>query len=151
MKDWVAHFREAAQGMSVSHVWRGHGSALFLEIGKLTPSNGIRRVGTPDAPSGEIGVMIQWSWRVEDERSILCGSWSDEKLWRPTFDRLVGEEITDLTTFSRLPELRISLSGGLHVASFMTADGDPAWTLFDRRTSSDVVAGCRSGAIQQLK
>lgn len=31
----------------------------------------------------------------------------------------------------RLPELSIALEGGLYVASYMTAEGQPAWTVFD--------------------
>lgn len=91
----------------VSHVWRGHGSALFIEVGALTP--GKRRDGGPGNPVGEIGLMVNWSWRIEHARSIVCGSWSDEALWQPSFDRLVGREIIDLTTFGRLPEVMLTL------------------------------------------
>lgn len=145
MVDWIEHFLAAISGLTVSHVWRGHGSALFIEFGALTPR--VRRDGNPGAPSGEIGLMIEWSWRIEDERSIVCGSWSDEALWRPSFDRLLSCTVTGLNTFGRLPELSLALSGGLHVASFMTAEGDPAWTLFDRRGEEPVVVGCRSSRI----
>jgi hypothetical protein len=145
MTDWIEHFRTATRGMKVSHVWRGHGSALFLEFGNLTPRN--RRDGSPGNPQGEVGFMIEWSWRIEDERSIVCGSFSNEELWGPAFDRLVGREVTDLSTFGRLPEILLSLAGNLHVASFMTADGDPAWALFDRRPPKNVTLSCRSGLL----
>ncbi|WP_428987984.1 hypothetical protein [Methylocapsa aurea] len=72
MTDWIEHFRAATLGMTVAHVWRGYGSALLLELGELTPS--CRRDGSPAAPRGEIGLMIEWSWRIEDEQSVLCGS-----------------------------------------------------------------------------
>ncbi|WP_339159705.1 hypothetical protein [Methylobacterium bullatum] len=145
MTDWIEHFREAACGMPVSHVWRGHGSALFIELGALTPTT--RRDGSSGNPMGEIGLMIEWSWRIEDARSIACGSWSDEVLWQPSFNRLFGREVIDLTTFGRLPEIMLSLSGDLYVASFMTAEGDPEWSLFDRRGPVPIAVGCRSGAI----
>lgn len=145
MMDWIEHFHTAACGVPVSHVWRGHGSALFVELGRLTPTT--RRDGSPGNPEGEIGLMIEWSWRIEDERSIVCGSWSDEALWQTSFARLVGQRGSDITTFARLPEIQLSLSGGLHVASFMTAEGDPVWTLFDRREPTTVTVGCHSGVI----
>jgi hypothetical protein len=145
MMDWIEHFREAACGMPVSHVWRGHGSALFIEFGALTPRS--RRDGSPGEPEGEISLMIEWSWRIEDGRSITCGSWSDEDLWLPTFARLVGRTVEDLATFGSLPELVVSLAGDLRVASFMTAEGDPAWTLSDRRGPRPVAVGCRNGLI----
>ncbi|MBX9911579.1 MAG: hypothetical protein K2Z25_23095 [Beijerinckiaceae bacterium] len=118
MTDAIAHFAAAARGMPVSHVWCGYGSALFIELGRLTPTT--RRNGGPGNPDGEIGLMIEWSWRIEEERSVLCGSFSDEELWAPSFDRLLGLQVIDLATFGRLPELMLSLSDGLHVSSFMT-------------------------------
>ena len=145
MDDWIAHFRAAARGLKVSHVWRGYGSALFLEFGSLTPRT--RRDGRPGEPAGELGLMIEWSWRIEDGRSIACGSWSDEALWPSIFARLVGRRVTEISTFGRLPELLLSLEGDLHVASFMTAEGDPAWTLFDRRGGGCIAVGCESGLL----
>ncbi|AMB46832.1 hypothetical protein [Methylobacterium sp. AMS5] len=147
MNDLIEHFRTAACGLAVAHVWRGHGSALFVELGALTSTT--RRVGSPGQPEGEIGLMIEWSWRIEDARSIACGSWSDDALWQPSFDRLVGREVIDLTTFGRLPEVMLSLSGDLHVVSFMTAEGDPEWSLFDRRGPKPITIGSRSGTITE--
>lgn len=91
--------------------------------------------------------MIEWSWRIEDERSIVCGSFSEEQLWRPAFDRLIGREVVSISMFGRLPEVLLSLANNLHVASFMTADGDPAWSLFDRRGPKIVSLSCRSGLL----
>lgn len=131
--------------MPVSHVGRGHGSALFIELGALAPRT--RRDGSAGEPGGEVGLMIEWSWRIEDGQSIACGSWSDEDLWSPTFARLIGRMVENVSTFGRLPEVMVRLSGDLHVASFMTAEGDPAWTLFDRRGPRPVAIGCRAGVI----
>lgn len=145
MKDGIEHFRAAACGLPVSRIWRGHGSALFIELGALTPRS--RRDGSPGEAEGEIGLMIEWSWRIEDGQSIACGSWSDKALWHPTFARLLGRAVDDLSTFGHLPELVLSLASNLRVASFMTAEGDPAWTLFDRRGSRLIAVRCRDGMI----
>lgn len=145
MTDLIEHFRTAACGLAVAHVWRGHGSALFVELGALTPTT--RRDGSPGEPQGKIGLMIEWSWRIEDRRSIICGSWGDEDLWPPTFARLLGLTVQNLSMFGRLPEVVLSLAGDLHVTSFMTAEGHPAWTLFDRRSPRPVAVGSRSGVI----
>lgn len=88
--------------------------------------------------------MIQWSWRIEDSSSILCGSWSEESLWAATFDRIRNKAVLDFSVFGRLPEIAVSLSDELYVTSFMTAEGDPAWALFERR--GDVV---RTLAVRQ--
>jgi hypothetical protein len=147
MMDWIEHFRVAAHGLLVSHVWRGHGSALFIELGRLTPTT--RRDGSPGNAEGQVSLMVEWSWRIEEERSIVCGSWSDEALWEPSFARLLGQRVDDIRTFGRLPEIQLSLSGGFYVASFMTAEGDPEWTLFDKRGPKIIVVGCRSGVVAE--
>ena len=147
MKDWIEHFRAAANGLAVSHVWRGCGPTLLIEFGALRPPTLTRKDGTPGEPSGEIGLIIEADWRIEDLRAIVCGSSSDDELWEKTFARLIGKRIIDVTTFGRLPELLISLSENLHVASFSTMEGDPEWTLFDRRGSAEIAVGCWSGVI----
>jgi hypothetical protein len=148
MPDLIEHFRAATKGLRVSHVWRGYGSALFLELGTLTASTAKRRDDSQQSPSGEIGIMIEWSWRIEQGSSILCGSWSEESLWQPAFDLLVGQQVLGLSTFGRLPELALFLSNDFHVLSFMTAEGDPSWALFDRRDAGkSITVHCQSGAI----
>jgi hypothetical protein len=94
-------FRAALIGMPLSYVWRGYGSALFLEFGKLASRT--RRNGTGAEPQGEFGAMIQWSWRIEDECAIICGNWSEEQLWKPSFERLVGKKVVDVNLFALSP------------------------------------------------
>jgi hypothetical protein len=129
-QDLFDAYRLGIVGKRISSVWRGHGSAIFLELGDLSPA--ARRDGSPGRAAGEYGVMMEWSWRIEDETSILCGSWSDEEKWDGFFSSLIGRSIEEFSLFGRLPELSIALSGGIYVSSFMTAEGQPAWTIFDR-------------------
>lgn len=124
-------YRSALVSRPLSAVWRGHGSAIFLEFGRLSPQ--VRRDGAAGKSQGELTVMIEWSWRIEGEDKILCGSWSDEQAWEEVLKPLVGRRVQDVSLFGRLPELSIALAGGLYVASFMTADGQPQWTIFDHR------------------
>lgn len=129
-QDLFDAYRQGIVGMRISLVWRGHGSAIFLELGDL--SHAVRRDGSTGIAAGEYGVMIEWSWRIEDESSILCGSWSDEEKWDGFFSSLIGSSVEELSLVGRLPELSIALSGGIYVSTFMTAEGQPAWTIFDR-------------------
>ena len=111
-------------GLPVSYSWRGYGSAIFLEFGALrTTPEGRKR-------KGEAGVMLQWSWRVETARAIRLGSWSGERRITTGVQALAGRAVVDLSVTGRLPELVIALSGGLWVHSFMTAEGQPDWTVF---------------------
>ncbi len=127
-----APFEAALVGLPVSHVWRGHGSALFLEFGDLTPSTRVHRDGSAYQPSGEITLMIEWSWRIEKPRSIMGGSWSDERRWPGMFSKLLGGSVIGVKTFGALPEIEVSLSNGLRVVSLMTAESQPEWCLICR-------------------
>ena len=133
----LEEFRDGLIGLPLSHLWRGHGSAIFLEFGRLTPRNRTRPSGEPGNPHGEFGLMIEWSWRIENAISIVCGSWSEESLWEPAFDLLRNKIVVELSVVGRLPEISVALTEGFYVSSFMTAEGDPSWALFDRR--SDIV------------
>jgi len=129
----LSDYRKALSGISIAHAWRGHGSAIFLEFGNLTPK--LRKDGTPGNPDGELTLMIEWSWRIEEADRIACGSGSEEETWEPWLGKLVGRTVLDVTTFGRLPELMVSLSDDLFVSSFMTAEGDPQWALMDHRAN----------------
>jgi hypothetical protein len=118
-------------GLPVSHVWRGYGSALFLEFGELRPTT--KRNGSPGNPEGEMGLMIEWSWRIEGRKSILCGSWSDELKWLRIFALVRNAVVDKATLFGRLPEIELCFSNDVRILSFMTAGGRPQWALFDRR------------------
>jgi hypothetical protein len=112
--------------LPIGHVWRGYGSALFLELGSLTPrflANG-RRMRND---CGEFTAGIEWSWRIEDANRILAGSWSEESHWDTFFRQVLGTTLVGISLFARIPEIELDLSNGLHLCSMMTAEGDPAW------------------------
>ena len=112
-------------GLPVSRAWRGYGSAAFLELGKLTEV-----YERTKRPKGEAGVMIQWSWRVESARAIVVGSWCGDRKITHGVEALAGRKIEGISLVGRLPEVSIRLSGGRWLHSFMTADGQPTWSVF---------------------
>lgn len=113
-----------AAGQPVSSTWRGHGSAVFLELGEL------RHEPAYSHARGEITLMIQWSWRVEGPRSIQFGSWSTERRITSGVRRLAGDRVVSLAVEGRLPELAVALASGRVLRSFMTAEGQPEWCVF---------------------
>ena len=112
-------------GLPITRPWRGGGSALFLELGSLADTGASR-----GKPKGEATVMIEWSWRVESPRAIVFGSWCGVRKIDRGIQNLAGLNIEDISLVGRLPEIMIQLSGGRWIQSFMTADGQPVWTLF---------------------
>lgn len=118
-------------GFPVSHVWRGYGSAILIELGQLK-SRVNQRTREPFL-EGQATLMIEWSWRIERPKSILCGSWSDERRWPKALAQLVGARVSAVECVGHLPEIRVSLNNGLRVLSFMTAEGQPQWAIVLRR------------------
>lgn len=123
-------------GLPVSWVWRGYGSALFLEIGELISEKilegGEERVGY----IGEYGIMIEWSWRIERPKSIYFGSWSSDRVINNRLVKLKDKTIDAIDIEGRLPELVIKLSGSFWLRSFAIAEGQPQWTLFLHRNQT---------------
>lgn len=122
-------------GLPLSATWRGYGSALFLELGLLTPS--------AHKPKGEATVMIQWSWRVESPCAIIFGSWSSVRKMDRGILSLAGSAIEDISLVGRLPEISIRLSGKRWIQSCMTTDSQPEWVIFlHDRSCLRVNRGC---------
>jgi hypothetical protein len=127
-------FLSALRGKRVARVWRGYGSALFLEFGELAKTRKLN--GKPSQPVGDISLMVEWSWRIENKDSILGGSWSSERRWPRLFKRLVGSKVKSVEFFGHLPEIAVDLSNGLRVVSFMTADGQPSWAVIAHKPAN---------------
>jgi hypothetical protein len=112
------------KGKKISYVWRGYGSAIFLEIGKLTTEP------NRNHPQGELSVMLEGSWRIEKIRSIYFGSWSSDKKIDNSLKKLLSLNILDISIEGRLPELSLKLENNLWLKSFQTAEGQPEWCIF---------------------
>jgi len=137
-------FVQVLRGMKVSNPWRGYGSAMFLELGTLRPTaSPIHKHRFENQPRGDITIMVEWSWRIEDKQSIIVGSWNQNE----EIDRVPGmlEHLTinDVKFFGVLKELEISFDGGLYFSSFSTVDGDPEWGI---RFEDDTWMGFEDGS-----
>lgn len=111
-------------GLPISRAWRGHGSAIFFELGRLTHRYKSGR------PKADAGMMIEWSWRIEQRSSIQFGSWSTDRKINLGMERLQKRRVEEISLAGRLPEISIRLSGSLWIHSFMTAEGQPDWGIF---------------------
>ena len=114
-------------GKTVSHVWFGHGSALFLEIGALTESK--RQNGELGNPKGELTVIADFGWRIEGQRSIVCGSGDSERRMSSAAQKLLGASVQAAQVAGRIPELQIELSNKLYLVTFSRYQGQPVWAV----------------------
>lgn len=119
-------------GQPISYLWRGYGSAMFFEFGDLAPR--ANRDGSPGHPEGQISLGVEWSWRVQNDAGILCGSWSEEDVWEQGLAPLRDARVERLTLFGKLPEVELVTEGGVRFLSFSTTEGQPRWHIVDRRT-----------------
>lgn len=115
-------------GRRVGEVWRGAGTAIFLEIGDRAQD-----ADPSERWQGEFTLMIEFSWRIETDAAVLGGSFDDDSGIEEALYGCRGRVVERVSLFGRPPELLASLGGGRRLASFMTTQGDPEWTVFDNR------------------
>jgi len=126
-KDFITLTRQII-GLPVSRTWRGYGTAIFFELGKLSEHRK-RRDGSISL-WGEVTIDLEIGWRVERKQSIYFGSSSGHWRINNCLDKLQGLKIVNITLQGRLPELIVELSNGIWLHSFSTWEGQPDWTLF---------------------
>jgi len=116
-------FIEALKNKKISHVWRGYGSAIFLEVGEL------KRNTKSNNPEGECCIAIEGSWRIENKKSIILGSWSENEEIDDVTSILIDREIKNISFFSRLKEIELELNHEYWLLSFATEKGNPEWSI----------------------
>jgi hypothetical protein len=131
--DAFAQVAKALVGMELSHIWRGHGTALFLEFGKL--SERLRKDGSVGNPIGEISVGLEFEWRIELDRRVVCGSHGDQELWPEVFKSLLGKRAARVELFGDVPELRVVMGERERLLTYSLDDGGPEWALTDNRST----------------
>jgi hypothetical protein len=119
------HLTRSLIGMPVTKTWTGYGSTVFFEFGAMRPV----LHGKYSGERGAFSLMLEWSWRVEAPRAIKFGSWSRDSRIEKGLAALEGEIVQAVSLDGSLPEITVDL-GIARVRSFMTAEGQPAWTLF---------------------
>ena len=112
-------------GSHVGHAWKGYGSAIFLELGNLTPPKSEKL----SHPSGDWCIAIEWDWRVELGSGVLFGSSNTGAEIAERISELEHSTIQSIHTFGNVPELLVSLSTGHHIRSTVMLTGDPEWSI----------------------
>ncbi len=127
-------------GKTISHAWKGYGSAIFLELGKLQHGKQNRH------PSGESCIWIEWDWRVEDNLRVLGGSSESNPSIEKTLQGLAGRKISEISISAPPREICVILDDNTKLRTMSAATGDPQWTvrLPDNRYISTVAGVLRA-------
>ncbi|GAB2899669.1 hypothetical protein ACCI51_18205 [Microbulbifer echini] len=123
MNEEFETIKDQLAGLELSYAWRGHGSAIFLEFGKLDHNTG------KNNPIGEFSLMLDCEWRIENSNQILCGSYRSHDEIEKEIHGLVGDQLVNLEFMGNLPEISIALASQKYVVSFTSDVGDPEWGL----------------------
>jgi hypothetical protein len=110
-------------GLPIGHAWKGYGSAIFLEVGKLRPT------GRNNRPTGEFCIGIEWNWRVEFGSTVEFGSSNTGAEINRRISSIEGAAVVSLETFGTIPELLIGLSTGHRIRTTVMTTGDPEWSI----------------------
>ena len=112
-------------GLKVALARQGYGSALRIELGRLTPGSGTRQY-----LRGEASIVLEWSWRFETASGVAFGSSSAPPYVYAQLLELRGQRVTGVTLEGRCPELILELGNGLRARSLTCVEGDPGWWLW---------------------
>jgi hypothetical protein len=113
------------QGLEVALAWKGYGSAVFLELGRLSPPQSNRG----RYARGEACVMIEWDWRVENDSLVLFGSSNSGPKIEAGIRGLQGSRITGISVVGSVPEVVGYFSNGRCLRSFSARKGNPQWSI----------------------
>jgi hypothetical protein len=115
------------RGKAVTRVWKGYGSALFLELGRLSKMTSPK--GKSLGAHGQITLALTFEWRIERPRSILVGSADTAQRILNQIPILKGTRLNDVTLAGRLPELELVLSDNLWLKTSTQWKGQPEWAI----------------------
>ena len=110
-------------GMPVSRPWKGYGSTIFLDLGVLSETGPRRR------KKGEACISIDWDWRLENDREIICGSSNTGPRIAACLAALERLIVSDVILAGRPQELVVTLSNGCRLRSMAMVAGHPQWMI----------------------
>jgi hypothetical protein len=124
--------------MSVSAVWKGYGTAIFLELGNLSPVDQRR------GPKGEVTIYISWDWRVEKGNRVMFGSSNSSPEMADGIATLVGLTVKGATIQGMVPELLIAFSDEARLQSAAMCTDTSEW---DVSLPGNIWISCVDGVV----
>lgn len=114
--------------MPTSHVWFGDYSALYLELGKLTPGRP-RPNGSLGNSIGDVTVYAGFGWTIERNMEPIVTSQTRPIQYKALIERLRGASITSIGLRSNGKELEIVFSTSDRLITERSDSSDPEWSV----------------------
>ena len=111
--------------LPVSLPWKGYGSAVFFELGDLSPLKSKRAHHNESAAC----ISVAWDWRIEAGSAVLFGSSNRRPRIAAGIRALQGETIDSIRVAGQVPELVVCFSNGYCLKSMVMVTGDPKWSI----------------------
>jgi hypothetical protein len=111
-------------GLPVNLPWKGYGSTIFLELGKLAPLK-----GRENHSRGEACISISWDWRVERGHEILFGSSNRGTKIEQGIQLFKNQIIEEVDITGTVLELEVKLSRGFFLRSMCMCKGETEWSI----------------------
>lgn len=112
-------------GLPVALPWKGAGTTIFLELGKLGRLYSKHGHGR----KGKACIAVFWDWRVECSSRVLYGSSNSGPEIERGIGSLRGSTIQQLSIEGQVPELVVHFSNEQCLRSMVMLTGDPVWTV----------------------
>ena len=122
-RDW----RGRVVGQTVTQVWEGYASRIFISFGELTPSTYVLRSGSPGRPRGKIelsNMQSESGWDLSLDGILLADCESPATRRHRALQRLAGK---------RLLRVQIDAQSLATVLSFSTGIAITTWKLLGSR------------------
>lgn len=137
----IAEFRQRAAtliGMPVSKPWKGYGSTIFLDLGLLRAA--------PDGKTekAEACISIDWDWRLENDRKVICGSSNSGPKISACLAAIERLTISGVALEGSPHELVVTFSNGVRLRSMAMVSGHPQWLI---KLPGDYWVSCEEGSL----
>ena len=125
-------------GMPVSRPWKGYGSTIFLDLALLSAAHDGK------TEKSEACISIDWDWRLEDDRMIICGSSNSGPKITACLSAIERLTISAVALEGSPHELVVTFSNGVRLRSMAMVSGYPQWMI---SLPGDYWVSCEEGSL----
>ncbi len=118
----IKSYLDDIKGLPVSLAWKGHGSAIFLELGELEKKRQIHE-------NGEVSIYVSWDWRFELGKNVLFGSSNSSPEINKKIKEIKGKVIDNVKITGAIAELEVAFTDSTILRSMIMVDYDPEWSI----------------------